>query len=163
MQSKGRSSFSNITKIVSGGQTGADRAAFDFALENQIECGGYVPKGRRAEDGTIPDNYPNLIETSKRDYSERTELNIINSDATIIISHGKLTGGSMLTRRLAKKHKKPCLHIDLLELNQLDAKLKAKEFIKISKCKTLNVAGSRASTDAKIYQKTKEFLTNLFV
>ncbi|MGI8545490.1 MAG: putative molybdenum carrier protein [Aridibacter sp.] len=151
-----------INKIVSGGQTGADRAAFDFALEKGIEIGGFVPKGRRAEDGRISDKYPNLTETSNKNYAERTELNIINSDATLILSHGKLKGGSLLTRRLAKRHKMAFLHIDFSEFDICSAVLHTKDFLHLIECKILNIAGSRASGDAEIYKKTKKFLTKLF-
>jgi predicted Rossmann fold nucleotide-binding protein DprA/Smf involved in DNA uptake len=151
-----------INQIISGGQTGADRAAFDFALENGIEMGGFVPLGRRAEDGPIADKYPNLVETATRNYQERTELNIINSDATIILSHGKLKGGSRLTRRLAKRHKKPFLHIDFSEHTLRTAGFKAQDFLRSIDGKTLNIAGPRASGDEHIYQKTKDFLTLLF-
>ena len=73
-----------ISKIISGGQTGADRAAMDFALENKIEIGGFVPKNRLAEDGRISEKYLNLVETETEDYAERTELNVKNSDATLL-------------------------------------------------------------------------------
>lgn len=149
-------------RIISGGQTGADRAAFDFALENGFEMGGFVPRGRRAEDGEISGKYPNLVETSEKNYAVRTELNIINSDAVIIFSHGKLKGGSRLTRRFAKKYNKPFMHIDFLESDEDSLKLVA-EFLETNNCKILNIAGSRASTDSLVYQKTKDFLTNLFV
>ncbi len=132
-------------------------------MEIGLECSGFVPKGRRAEDSKIPDKYPNLIETKTRNYAERTELNIINSDATIILSHGELVGGSLLTRQLAKKHNKPFLFIDFSVFDVVKASAEAKEFVKLTKCKVLNIAGSRASNDEKIYQKTKDFLTNLFV
>ena len=151
-----------VNKIISGGQTGADRAALDFALEKKIESGGFVPKDRRAEDGRISDKYPNLIETETRNYAERTELNILEADATIILSHGELTGGSLLTRELAENHKKPFLHIDFLETDSLSASLKAKSFLESNDCEVLNIAGSRASGDTEIYAKTKEFLTFLF-
>jgi UDP-N-acetylglucosamine transferase subunit ALG13 len=124
--------------------------------------GGFVPKGRIAEDGKISDKYPNLIETKTTNYTERTELNVINSDATIIFSHGNLTGGSLLTRKSAEKHKKLFLHINLLEEHSEIKLQKAKYFLQTTNCKTLNIAGSRASEDSKIYQKTKIFLTNLF-
>lgn len=150
-----------IQKIISGGQTGADRAAFDFALENEIEMGGFVPKDRRAEDGRISDKYPNLIETETHKYSKRTKLNIINSDATIILSHGELKGGSLLTSRLAEKNEKPFLHIDFLDFSPKDAALKAKDFLNSVECNTINIAGPRASGDSEIYLKTKKFLTLL--
>jgi hypothetical protein len=151
-----------IKIIVSGGQTGADRAAFDFALENGIEIAGFVPKGRRAEDGKISALYPNLIETTTRNYSERTELNVRNSDATLIVSHDKPAGGSLLTKKFAEKHQKPLLHIDFLDATIEESAEKARKWLASTKCKRLNIAGSRASTDAEIYEKTKKFLAALF-
>jgi predicted Rossmann fold nucleotide-binding protein DprA/Smf involved in DNA uptake len=151
-----------IKKIISGGQTGADRAALDFAIENAIDCGGFVPKERRAEDGRISDKYPNLVETETRNYSERTQLNILNSDATIIFSHGNLTGGSLLTKKLAVKHKKPILHVDFVQFSKEKTINDATGFLASIECEILNIAGTRASGDSEIYQKTKNFLTNLF-
>jgi len=151
-----------IKTIVSGGQTGADRAAFDFALENKIEIGGFVPKGRRAEDGKISASYPNLTETAKRDYTERTELNVKNSDATLIVSHDRLSGGSLLTKKFARKYQKPFLHIDFLEAGVEESARKTRQWLASIKCERLNIAGSRASTDAEIYDKTKRFLAELF-
>ena len=152
-----------ISTIISGGQTGADRAAFDFALENNFEIRGFVPKGRRAEDGKIAEKYPNLIETAKRNYAERTELNVQNSDATLIISHGKLMGGSRLTKNFAEKHQKPFLHIDLTSETMDELIKKTRKWLGSTKCKNLNIAGSRSSTDAEIYEKTKVFLEKLFI
>lgn len=151
-----------LKTIISGGQTGADRAAFDFALENKIEIGGFVPKGRRAEDGGIGEDYPNLVETKTRNYMERTELNVQNSDATLIVSHGKLRRGSLLTKKFAAKHQKPFLHIDFLETTIKESAKIARKWLASIKCKRLNIAGSRASTDAEIYDKTKLFLAELF-
>lgn len=151
-----------IKTIISGGQTGADRAAFDFALKNGVEIGGFVPKGRRAEDGKINASYPNLTETATRNYAERTELNVQNSDATLIVSHDKLTSGSLLTKKFAKKHQKPFLHIDFLESTIEESAAKTRKWLASIKCGRLNIAGSRASTDAKIYEKTKQFLAALF-
>ena len=151
-----------IKTIISGGQTGADRAAFDFALENGIGIGGFVPKGRRAEDGKISASYPNLIEMAKRNYAERTELNVKNSDATLIVSHNKLTGGSLLTKKFAEKHQKPFLHIDFLDASLEESAAKTGKWLASINCKRLNIAGSRASTDPAIYEKTKRFLAELF-
>jgi predicted Rossmann fold nucleotide-binding protein DprA/Smf involved in DNA uptake len=151
-----------IKTIISGGQTGADRAAFDFALANGIEISGFIPKGRRAEDGRIDDKYPNLTETPSRHYSIRTEQNICHSDATLIVSHGKLSGGSLLTKKFAVKHEKPFLHIDFLESSPEEAAVKARRWLVAVKCRKLNVAGARASTDPAIYDQTKRFLAELF-
>lgn len=151
-----------IQKIVSGGQTGVDRAALDFALEKGIEVGGWIPKGRRAEDGEISIKYRNLVETKTRNYAQRTKLNVKDSDATLILSHGKLIGGSLLTLELAERFEKPFLHIDFEE-SEIDKLLeKAKKWLDSIDCKVLNVAGSRASKDSEIYLKTKKFLKLLF-
>ncbi len=151
-----------IRKIVSGGQTGADRAALDFALEAGIEIGGFVPKGRLAEDGRISDAYPNLIETETENYAERTLLNVLNSDATIIFSHGELTGGSLFTKKCAEMHGKPFLHLNFEHLSLDEAVQRAKQWLESLGCETLNVAGPRASNDPKIYERTKKFLQLLF-
>jgi hypothetical protein len=98
-------------KIVSGGQTGADRAALDLAIERGIPHGGWCPQCRRAEDGPI-DNHYQLKETPNGDYVERTEWNVRDSDGTVVFSiAGVLTGGSKKTVDLARKHGKPCLHL----------------------------------------------------
>ncbi len=101
-----------IKKIVSGGQTGADRAALDAAIALGIPHGGWIPKGRLTEEGPLPEKYQ-LSEMPTASYPKRTEQNVIDSDGTLIVSHGKLSGGSALTQKLAKKNGRPCLHIDL--------------------------------------------------
>ena len=109
---KGESMFPQ--KIISGGQTGVDRAALDVALELGIPIGGHLPKGRKDENGDVlpEDKYANMQETDTDDVNVRTELNVQNSDATLIFSHGALFGGSEYTERMARKHGKPCLHVD---------------------------------------------------
>ena len=148
--------------IISGGQTGADRAAFDFALEHGIEISGFVPRGRRAEDGRLADVYPNLTETASRNYAVRTELNVRAADATLIVSRGKLTRGSLTTRKFAERHGKPCRHVDLLAATIEEAARKTREWLVSIDCRSLNVAGPRASTDPEIYGRTKLFLAALF-
>ncbi|HSR12366.1 MAG TPA: putative molybdenum carrier protein, partial [Thermodesulfobacteriota bacterium] len=97
-----------VKKIISGGQTGVDRAALDVALELGIPAGGWCPKGRRAEDGRIPDYYP-LQEASSPEYPVRTQLNVEDSDGTLILYRNSPAGGTALTIRLAKRLKKPHL------------------------------------------------------
>jgi len=150
-----------ISRIISGGQTGADRAAFDFAIENNIEIGGFVPKNRFAEDGFIAEKYPNLQETRSVNPMERTELNVKNSDATLILSHGELCGGSLLTKEFAEKHQKPFLHIDFAALKMDEALAKTANWLNSIACENLNVAGARSSEDTEIYGKTGEFLRKL--
>ena len=105
-----------ISKIISGGQTGADRAALDVAIELDIPHGGCIPKGRKTDDGTLPEKYC-LNEMPTASYSARTEKNVLDSDGTLIISHGKLNGGAALTRQFAKKHNRPWMHVDLDKTN----------------------------------------------
>jgi hypothetical protein len=151
-----------LKKIISGGQTGADRAALDFAIKHKIPHGGWVPKGRIAEDGPLPKKYK-LTEMPTDSYQKRTEMNVIGSDGTIIFSHGNLTGGSAYTRTMAKRHNKPYLHIDLDETDILQASLMILEWIDEREIKALNVAGPRASKDTKIYEKVMDVLKNVLV
>ncbi|CAN5694860.1 putative molybdenum carrier protein [soil metagenome] len=150
-----------INRIIAGGQTGVDRAAFDFALENEIEIGGFIPKNRRAEDGRISEKYKNLVETETENPAERTKLNVKMADATLILSHGELTGGSHLTKKFAEKYQKPFLHLDLSVLTIAQATEKTRRWIASADYKNLNVAGPRASEDAKIYQKARDFFREL--
>ncbi|MFO7970885.1 MAG: putative molybdenum carrier protein [Desulfobacterales bacterium] len=101
-----------VKKIISGGQTGADRAALDVAIKLGVLHGGWIPKGRLTENGMLDDRY-HLKEMETANYNKRTEQNVIDSDGTLIISHGKLTGGSEYTRDMALEHGRPWLHIDL--------------------------------------------------
>ena len=146
-----------IKKIISGGQTGADRAALDVAIELNIPHGGWIPKGRKTEDGILPDKYQ-LKEMPTGSYPKRTEKNILDSDGTLIISHGKLTGGSALTRKLAKKHERPWIHIDMDQAPIFDAAEMVKSWIDRNNIQVLNVAGARASKDPEIYKITVEIL-----
>ena len=151
-----------LEKIISGGQTGADRAALDFAIKHKIPHGGWVPKGRLAEDGPLPAKYK-LTEMPTDSYHERTEQNVIDSDGTVIISHGKLTGGSAYTVKMAKKHDRPHLHIDRKQYEMLPASLEILSWLDENNIKVLNVAGPRASKDPKIYESVKEVLTGLWL
>jgi len=150
-----------VRKIVSGGQTGADRAALDFAMEWNISHGGWIPKGRRAEDGVLPEKY-RLREMNSIDYARRTEQNVIDSDATLIFSHGKLTGGSLLTRKMALKHGRPRLHVDLQKTNSFSAAQSIYTWIKEQRIGVLNVAGPRQSQDKRIYRATFDILEAAF-
>lgn len=146
-----------ITKIISGGQTGADRAALDVAIEFGIPHGGWIPKGRKTEAGPLPKKYQ-LKEMPATDYPQRTEQNVIDSDGTLIISHGELTGGSEYTRDMANKHGRPSLHIDLEVINGFKAAQIITTWIADQRIKVLNVAGPRATKDPKIYEAVKEVL-----
>jgi hypothetical protein len=150
-----------INKIISGGQTGADRAALDFAIKNNIPHGGWVPRGRKTEDGRLPEQYQ-LREMPTAEYSKRTKKNIIISDGTVIVSHGPLTGGSALTRELAKQHRRPWIHLDMKELPLKIAANRLSSWIETNQVKIMNIAGSRGSKDPQIYQATMELLDAAF-
>lgn len=151
-----------IKKIISGGQTGVDRAALDFAIKNGIPHGGWVPKGRIAEDGIILEQY-HMQEAPTEDYERRTELNIVNSHGTLIISHGELGGGSALTQKFAETHQKPCLHINLTAMPDFRAAIDIKRWIKQHDIQILNIAGPRASKDAGIYDAAMKILEAVFL
>ena len=144
----------SVRRIVSGGQTGADRAALDFALASGIPIGGWVPKGRLAEDGRIPERYAGLVETGSPDPAVRTARNVRDSDATLILSHGPLDGGSLLTHREATRSGKPVLHLDLEELDAAAAAGELRTWLDSVRPATLNVAGPRASRDPRIAAAT---------
>jgi predicted Rossmann fold nucleotide-binding protein DprA/Smf involved in DNA uptake len=136
--------------IVSGGQTGADRAALDFAIRHGLPHTGWCPRRRRAEDGTIPSEY-RLRETPSSHYSQRTEWNVRDSDATIVFSvKERLTGGTWLTFELARRLGKPVLHLSRDEANVAAAAVKLLSFIEQLPVRTLNVAGPRASQEPEI-------------
>ena len=146
-----------IEKIISGGQTGADRAALDFALKFSIPHGGWIPKGRIAEDGSLPDKYQ-LQEMPTSSYPKRTEQNVIDSDGTVIFSRGKPTGGTEYTRKMVLKHKKKLVHIDLKLQTSYDAAYEILSTIEFHHIKIINVAGPRASKDPAIYNDVFKIL-----
>ncbi len=131
-------------KIIAGGQTGVDRAALDFSVEHEIDYGGWCPRGRRAEDGTIPPHY-RLRETATDEYSERTERNVLDSDATLVITRElPLLGGTLATVEFCRKHGKPVLVVSEHE-GDTKAALEVIEFLKENRVAILNVAGPRES------------------
>ena len=151
-----------LRKIISGGQTGADRAGLDFAIEKGLEHGGYVPKGRKAEDGRIDDRY-NLVELSTTSYPARTRRNIEESDGTVIFSLEQLlSGGTKLDfGGHANKVGKPVLHIydtrKERRSNPDSLRLEAQaltDFLHSNKIEVLNVAGPRESKEPGVYELT---------
>lgn len=150
----------DLPKIVSGGQTGADRAALDWAIARGIPHGGWCPPGREAEDGPIPARYQ-LTEALTGGYRHRTRLNVEHSDGTLILNLGELEGGTLETRRFAERLKKP------FQVVQLDGGASDKqifavaEWMKQNRIRTLNVAGPRESKRPGIYEAASAFMNAL--
>lgn len=147
-----------VERIVSGGQTGVDRAALDVALALGLPCGGWCPRGRRAEDGPIPAHYP-LRETASVRYAERTERNVADSDATLILGRGAPSGGTALTLRVAQRLGKPVLVVDLGARRLTVAKVR--RWLRKHGVRTLNVAGPRESRAPGIYAEAAVYLRDL--
>jgi hypothetical protein len=146
-----------IAEVVSGGQTGVDRAALDVALERGLPCGGWCPRGRRAEDGPIPDRYP-LRETPWDGYPQRTRWNVRDSDGTLVLTRGTPDRGTALTIRLASAMGKPCLVLDLAEDPD---PAQAAAWAEANGVRKLNVAGPRESSAPGIQAQAAEFLRRL--
>ena len=149
-----------ILRIISGGQTGADQAALDAAIAMGVPHGGFVPRGRLTEAGPLPERYA-LAEMPGRSYPKRTEQNVLTADGTAIFSHGPLRGGSRLTRDLAQRHGKPWIHLDFAQVSTDRAALAVFDWVALHHIETLNVAGSRASEDRRIYPRTYEAVEGL--
>lgn len=148
-----------VRQIVSGGQTGVDRAALDVALELGIPCGGWCPRGRLAEDGPIPERYP-LRETRTPRYARRTLWNVRDSDATLILAREPLGGGTAYTERCARDLERPCLVVppdapDIAILGRVHAWLEENDV------EILNVAGPRESGAPGIHDRAVAFLRAL--
>lgn len=151
-----------IVEVWSGGQTGVDRAALDAALEVGLPIGGWIPLGRRAEDGTIPARYGGLVETESPDYPVRTERNVRDTDATLILSVGPFVGGTALTREIALAQSRPVLVLDLAAMAAADAVERARRWAATLPARTrLNVAGPRASEAPTVYAVARSVLTAL--
>jgi hypothetical protein len=146
-----------FTKMVSGGQTGVDRAALDVALDLHVPCGGWCPKGRRAEDGSLDARYP-LMETPWWGYPQRTEWNVRDSDGTLVLTCGLPDRGTRLTIELAARLRKPCLVLDLTEQPSLAA---VREWADLHHVKVLNVAGPRESESPGVATQAAHFLRRI--
>lgn len=140
--------------IVTGGQTGVDRAALDVALELGIEHGGWCPKDRSAEDGAIPARY-RLRETASPKPVVRTRRNVRDSDATLIIAPLPLAGGTALTERIARELGRPHL---VVQPGDHDAAARIRQWLAGNDIATLNVAGPRESTAPGVYAAAAELL-----
>lgn len=150
---------SKLQKVVSGGQSGVDRAALDAAIQLGLPHGGWCPLGRLAEDGTIPAHYL-LEQTPSVDYAQRTEWNARDSDGTLIITTGDPTGGTAYTMEMARRHGRPWLLIDYKD--DLEENLKnVMCWLEENHVATLNVAGPRESTIPGAYSAALAFTSEL--
>lgn len=147
-----------LHQIVSGGQTGVDRAALDVAIFLQIPHGGWCPRGRQAEDGPIAPLY-RLRETPESDYAVRTERNVIDSAGTLILYYQELSGGTKLTAQLAGRYRRPKLLVDLAEAIAPETVL---DWLVVQQIDRLNIAGPRESSVRGIGRLAEEFLLQVF-
>lgn len=146
-----------IEKIISGGQSGVDRAALDVAIACGLSCGGWVPRGRRAEDGPLDARYP-MAETPEADYDVRTRRNVEDSEGTLVLTRGEPFGGTKLSLDIASSIGKP-YHI--VDLKRGHSPLAALRWLEAKEPRTLNVAGPRESDSPGIYDEAATFLQNL--
>ncbi len=146
-----------LKKIISGGQSGVDRAALDAARALALPCGGWCPRGRRAEDGPIDPGYP-LGETPAEDYAQRTEWNVRDADGTLVLTRGDLTQGTAFTVELARRLAKPCL---VLDLDQPRSDEPVRAWLEDHRIAVLNVAGPRESKCPGIYRDALVFLQDV--
>jgi hypothetical protein len=151
-----------IEKLVSGGQTGADRAGLDVAIRWNFPYGGWCPKGRRAEDGPIGGQYL-LTETPSSSYLQRTEWNVRDSDATVIFTiSSQLSGGSKRTAEFAAKHRKRWIHLPQRASSYEDPALILQRFVDEHEIRILNVAGTRGSKEPGVWRFAAETLEAAF-
>ncbi len=149
-----------MIKIISGGQTGADRAALDAARERGIPHGGWLPRGRMTEDGALGPEYC-LEELSSYRYQDRTRKNVVESNGTLIVSYGPLTGGSALTEALTIRYDRPCLHLNMDYFSLEEAVQAVEQWLQRNTIQILNVAGPRASSDERIYTTVRDLVLNI--
>jgi len=147
----------SVERIVSGGQTGVDRAGLDAAMGAGISVGGWCPEGRLAEDGRIPDRYP-VTELESPEYGARTERNVVDSDATLVLNMGKLSNGTLLTVQLAQKHRKPVLVVQLEDNPDPTA---VSSWADTYGVRVLNIAGPRESKRRGVYELALRFMRRL--
>ena len=151
-----------IGKIISGGQTGADRAALDVAIRHGMPHGGWCPKGRKAEDGPLGGQYQ-LIETPSASYLQRTEWNVRDSDGTVVFTLApKANGGSLRTIESATRYRRPCLHLARLGHSGEAPAVLLQQFVARHRISILNIAGSRESKEPGIYRWVTDVIEDAF-
>jgi Circularly permutated YpsA SLOG family len=151
-------SVGKVFCIVSGGQTGVDRACLGWAIRRGLQHGGWCPKGRRAEDGEIPMRYK-LRETPSARLAQRTEWNVRDSEATVIFSQSaKLSGGSWKTWEACKKFHKPVLHLAAETLTATESAILLRKFLREHSVRRLNAAGPRKSEEARAGRFARDVL-----
>ncbi|MBU0768695.1 MAG: putative molybdenum carrier protein [Proteobacteria bacterium] len=151
-----------IKKIISGGQVGADQGALDVAIKYGIPHGGWIQKGLKTQSGILPSKY-HLKEMSTASFKDRIEQNVIDSHGSVIITHGTLTGGADYCLKMAQKHGRPYLHVDLNTLSEFTAVSWLNSWIKENNIEVLNVNGSRTSEDSNIYKDTMDIIEGAVV
>lgn len=147
----------SVSRVVSGGQTGVDRGGLEAAMAIGLEHGGWCPKGRIAEDGTIPPEY-DLTESRSPDYWVRTEQNVVDSDGTLILYRDKLTGGTKFTQKMAKKHAKPFC---LVDMNSDWDQAEVRDWLSEQQIVILNVAGPRESSQPGILVESRDAVISI--
>ena len=147
-----------IRILISGGQTGVDRAALDYAIGAGLLCSGWCPKGRIAEDGIIPSHYP-LVETPESTEEQRTEWNVRDTDGTLIIVDGPPDEGTAYTVEMAYKYEKPFYMVNLTQNAMPDI---VDHWLRRFKVQILNIAGPRESNCPGIYDRASTYLNTLF-
>ena len=153
----------NVT-IISGGQTGADRAALDFAIQHGIDHGGWCPRGRLAEDGPIHARY--LLEETPTDrYPQRTEWNVRDSDVTVLLTlSATMSKGTALTARKAEQVGRPWLQLSrdsAVSIEEMGTMLSA--FVNRHRATRINIAGPRGSQEPAIGEYVRDVLAAAFV
>lgn len=156
-----RPDYLDRIKLVSGGQTGIDRAVLDHCLDHGQACGGWCPAGRMAEDGIIPARYP-VVELPGAGYADRTAANVSDSDATVVIFFGDPKGGTLLSLELARRLEKPLLLLDLATASITGAARLMRQFILTEQPGILNISGPRRSEWEEGYDRCCSLLSHVF-
>lgn len=147
-----------LEKVLSGGQTGVDRAALDVAIELGVAHGGWCPAGRDADDGVIPDKYQ-LTETAEQDHTVRTENNVKDADGTLMIYRGELHGGTAYAIEMAKHLNKPVLALNLDQ--DIDVE-EVFDWVQSNNIRIINIGGQRETKNPGIYFQSRKILSKLF-